>query len=277
MVIDWHAHIQECINKNKLIYGFHASAREKLFEKWMIIQQLEKDGKTVKQIESWFKRNDPDFVETYFLDLFSSHNLISFPKPHDFTIFITKDEIKYINSLNVSCKLKKFLLSTTILCKFIKIKNTQPDFNLPIRSYAYFLAFGVDEFSKRDNSFNKEYQKLTQTALKTKSVKVKVRAKLDNGYFYTKEIEHTVLVGDWIDWDAVDGYKFTPHLLEKKVYNFCNKQIKDRPVYKICCNCHKKFIPNVQNKRDLCDDCYQVKRRADWTNYKHKIRKKIEN
>ena len=68
------------------------------------------------------------------------------PKSHNFTIFITKDEIDHIKALNATKECKSFLLATVAFGKMMNIKRKKPTFNLRERSYIYYLATGRDDY-----------------------------------------------------------------------------------------------------------------------------------
>ena len=186
------------------------------------------------------------------------------PKSHNFTIFITKDEIDHIKALHATKECKSFLLSTVAFGKMMNIKRKKPTFNLRERSYIYYLATGRDDYNigaRRGPHIQEFISELVSMAeIKLKIVHTSISIYTGKRGGAKKKLTDLVLNASWINYKAFSGYEITSKALESEIKRLCDLAFAD-DVRKCEC-CGKEFDVTRRTQRKLCDNCYKEKRKS---------------
>ena len=266
LVINWKEQIQSCIDQTTVIPIFHAMPVEQKLEEILITKKLLEMKYEAEQILAWFQLAEQDCQKSMF-DVYTLIELAKkrrWPKSHNFTIFITKDEIEHIKDLNATKECKSFLLATVAFGKMMNIKRKKPTFNLRERSYIYYLATGRDDYNVGAHraAFIQDFisQLVSMSEIKLKIVHTSISVYTGKRGGAKKKLTDLVLNASWINYKAFAGYEITSKSLESEIKRLCDLAFSD-DVRKCEC-CGKEFDITSRTRRTLCDECYKEKRMA---------------
>ena len=258
MVIDWISHINKCVEEKKIIFSFHATRMEKHYQQILIVKKLLSLEYTAEDILQWFLTVEEKSEKSLWtiLDMIDTANKTRWPHNHSYKIYITENEIKYIQNLNTTKECKSFLLATVAFCKMMMIKRKKPTFNKRERSYIYYLATGKDEYntgSHRAPYIEAFIRKLEKDQIIQRKIKV-TNIKKNTGKRGGTVIDLTdiILNMPWVEWKVKKGYKITN--LDAQIAGLCNDLFEEDLF--VCSKCGKHFAGNNKTKRTLCIECY---------------------
>ena len=175
------------------------------------------------------------------------------------SFYITRKEIKFINSIDAPQEFRLFILGILIYAKYTKQQIGLPIVGTRERSYAYYLTNGTDEF----NIGKHRSQYINMLLSKTKESHglsfYPAATKIVNG---RSGVPKTVISvrANWINWEADSGYLVKN--LEKDALKLA-KKIKNQEF--VCSECGKKYFASTKSQTELCPECYKAKRRKEKT------------
>lgn len=264
MVIDWNRQIDECIRNTKIMPIFNGRPKSYMYEHRLIIKRLSDAGYSDMQIANWMiladstiihDSDDVEFVRKHY-------GRLIVPKRHDFKIFITMDEIRYIDSLKTSKENKSYLLSLICYLKMMKVRTNRPVIKPCQSAYIYYLAFGTDDYwhgKMRGRWISKFIKRLCDKKIIIEESKPTRYTRYTSGGPVKELINDTKMIIEWVNWDATDGYCIQNP--EVDIRMLADRAFKD-PV-KHCVNCGNEFIVTPHTKTKLCPKCQKSKRQSD--------------
>lgn len=257
MVIDWETQINECMRQGRLLPIFHGGSVERRYQELLCVKRLMEGGMLESEMLAWFVSAGAfDGFCLYDLEeLMRDSRKIRNPRKHDFRIWVTDAELRVIDSLQETKECKSFLLGAVAFAKMMTIKRKKPTFNVRERSYCYWIAMGSDDYSvgrHREPYMSAFLSRMVrQGVVSTKVAKTSIRKWTGRRGGAVKQLLDVVIQGDWIEWDARDGYEIKT--LERDVKALCDRAFKD-PVRR-CESCGREFPVSPRSKRTVCDDC----------------------
>lgn len=275
MVIDWISHINKCVDESKLIYSFHATQMEKHYQQILIVKKLLLLNYTEEEILDWFLKVEERSEKSLWdiENLIYTANRTRWPHNRKYKIYITQEEIDYINKLEATKECKSFLLATVAFCKMMMIKRKKPTFNIRERSYIYYLATGKDEFNigaRRGPYIEAFIRKLEKDKIIKRKVQItSIKKKTGKRGGSISDIADIVLNAPWVDWKSKKGIEIVD--VENQISELCNQVFEEEKF--ICIKCGQEFIGNRKTKKAMCDKCYK----EDLKERKTKSRKEIYN
>lgn len=262
MIFNWSKHIRYCVRNKTMKYGFHATALEKNYQRLLIIKYMCEHEWSLKRIHNWLVKYDSEWddMANDLVALVASASRVNWPKERDNTVYISKTELKKINSLPYVKEKRDWLLSLIVVAKVMYAKKGLAVVNSKERSYAWYLATGKDEFCvgrQKGQPMQSFLSELIQKGIiRTTTITRKYKSK--DGY-HTHNITNVVISADWLNFSKKTGYRMSD--FERQTIRFCKNRVKD--YYVICPQCGKKYIWNSQAKTSLCPTCYYKVRRAN--------------
>lgn len=259
MILDWHEYAIQCIKKNKILPIFHGTVNEKNYGKIYLLKYLLDCGYSKDKIINWFKEAGGSEIEFFIDDLDDyirkANNISTIER--QYSIYITDQELEYIDNLDFTKEYKSFLLGMIVVAKFMFYKKKCPSCNPKERSYAYFLGTGKDKY----NSGTTEKERLQQfiyNLQKNKIIQLQVISKYVQDFRTKKhkQVSNIVLGGNWIDFKAQKGHLIKN--LEKDTKKLCNTKLHNKKM--ICSQCKRVFYVSNKNKTTLCPRCYNKSR-----------------
>ena len=260
MVFDWQQHITRCVNGNKMVFSFNATAMEKQYQRLLVMKMMQERGRSKEYITNWLVKHDKEST-VYISDI--DHMLVTaekipWPTKKNYVFYITKNEIQYINALEYSKEQKAYLLGLVAMAKIMKIKKGLPTCNPRDRGYAWYIATGLTNYStgsqKKHQLYVLFHDLIHKNIIRVKSFIKKVKR---NDQYHTFEITNIILKADWVDFEATKGYKVRN--IEKDIRRICDKYLVE--TNKKCSLCGKDFKKTPQSKTELCPECYMQYRR----------------
>lgn len=270
MVINWESNLQECLNKKKIVPTFHASTIEKHIQKVYLTQLMLKKKMTHDEIHEWFKIALGDLYDSGYVNrLILSAARTRRPRQRDYKVYITKNEIEYINKLPYDKEFRSYLLAMVCFCKFMQIKKGIATVRVRDKSYIYYLSSGEDNYSvgkQRHTHIEEHYRDCLRSKILTlRTIGSTFKASWGGNVSRT----NIVIQAKWIDWNAQDGILINNP--DAQVPLICKKYIKED--LHVCNKCGKKYTRSSKAKTDLCPSCYEKQRREDVRNNVKRLRK----
>lgn len=261
MVIDWGKQIDECMRCTELLPTFHGGPVERRLQEILCVKRLVEMGYDDTKILHWMALAGagPGMCLEEVWDLMAAAKRRRWPKRHDFRVWITMAEIERIDSLQESRECKSFLLGAIAFAKMMMIKRKKPTFNVRERSYCYWIAMGSDDYNvgrEREPYMSAFLSRMIrQGVVSTKVTKTSYKVRTGKKGGAVRQILNVVIQGDWIEWDARDGYEIKT--LEKDVKALCDRAFRD-PVRE-CESCGKEFPVGPRSRKRICDECQREK------------------
>lgn len=258
MVINWEENLKKCLKQKKIIPTFHATVIEQHLQKVYLTQLMLKEKMSHQEIHDWFKSAMGDIYDSGFVNrLILTAADIRHPRHRNYTIYITKKEIEYINKLPYNKEFRMYLLALVCFLKFMVIKKGLATVRTADKSYIYYLATGNDYYTLTKNR-RPFIEESYRDCLSKKYLTLKTtQSRFKTGWGGQTSRINIVIQAKWIDWNAKDGIKITDP--ERQIHALCKKSIKEDK--HICSMCGKSYIFNTKSKTTLCPDCYKKDRK----------------
>ncbi len=272
MVIDWKRQIDQCIEQGRVMPIFHGGRRGISYEHALIIKRLLKDGYDDAQILDWMRKAGSELVtDDYSLDeMKRAMGLLTAPKEHDFTIYVTQAELDYIEALDATKEQKTYLLSYLCFLKLMTRRTKRAILKDHQEAFIYWLAFGSDDYragKHRSQALDPFMKRLVaKKALTLKTTIVTFCRYTDHGP--VKEPMACVIAKlPWADMEASEGIRIT--IPEKEIGELAAKSFSEDT--RVCECCGKSFPCTGYTRRNLCEVCYAEDRRRQKREYKRKV------
>lgn len=270
MVINWEANLQKCLDQKKVVPTFHASAIEKHIQKVYLTQMMLKKHMSHEEIHEWYQIALGDVYDSGYVNrLILSAARTRRPRQRDYKIYITLEEIKYINKLPYDREFRAYLLSLVCFCKFMQIKKGIATVRARDKSYIYYLSSGEDNYSigkQRHSHIEEQYRDCLKSKILTlKTIGSTFKASWGGNVSRT----NIVIQAKWIDWEAQDGILIDNP--DAQMPLICKKYIKEDKY--VCTQCGKAYTRSSKAKTTLCPDCYKKVRRSYKTSKQNQYRR----
>lgn len=269
MVINWEANLQKCFDQKKIVPTFHASAIEKHIQKVYLTQMMLKKRMSHEEIHEWYKTALGDVYDSGYVNrLILSAARTRRPRQRDYKIYITQEEIKYINSLPYDKEFRAYLLSLVCFCKFMLIKKGIATVRARDKSYIYYLSSGEDNYSvgkQRHAHIESQYR----DCLKSKNLTLKtIGSTFKASWGGNVSRTNIVIQAKWIDWNATEGILVDNP--DTQMPLICKKYIKEDKC--VCSECGKTYTRSSKAKTTLCSKCYEKQRKLNVRNNVRRLR-----
>lgn len=218
-------------------------------------------GYTDVQIANWMILADSDLIHDAddVHDFKLMYKKLIVPKKHDFKVYITNEEIEYINKIKTTKENKGYLLAFVCYLKLMKVRTKRPVLKALQSAYIYYLAFGTDDYWR--GKYRKRWiepfmrdlwnkKTLTRDNKPTRYTKYTKRGPVKENIYDSK------INAKWIDWEATEGYCIENPEVDVKMLV---EQMLKTPE-KVCSNCGRLFEVTPRTKTDLCPECWSRER-----------------
>ncbi len=268
MVIDWNKQIDECIRNTKIMPIFNGKPASYMYEHRLIIKRLEDMGYSDVQIANWMILAESNIVfDVDNVKFIKKHyGRLAVPKKHDFRVFITADEIQYIDSMKASLENKSYLLALVCYLKLMKVRAKRPVLKPGQSAYIYYLAFGTDDYWN-GKARGRWISKFIRHLCAEKIIEEDSRP--------TRYVRHTSkgpvkvsicdikVTAKWVQWNAAEGYCIQNPEVDIRL--LVGNAFKG--MFKECTNCGASFEVTPYTKTTLCPECQKAMRyqkNRDW-------------
>jgi len=266
MILDWYSYCETVHSTKKLLTkdpADHKSlfkqeifyVRYLIYKKHYTKLQCYTEWRKIKNGRANILKKDPDQLAIEFFNIYQAANRINrIPGPLS-EIIIFKDEVDYLNSLQVPKWIKEFWMAELIYYKFAtqiysQVELTPTVLSWCLRQVTDLKASNRTFFDHRDQigKYNAQFEVI----------------KINN----LNNHEYNIMTPKFLNTDNKSPVLIINNLDQIKTGI---KLIKDN--YEICENCGKKFIKSSKSQTQLCTGCYKKYRRK----YKTEKQKKYDD
>lgn len=261
MVIDWKRQIDECIRQNRIMPIFNGRPSAYAYEHLLIVKRLVEKGYDDSQILNWMTVAGSDLVISVEAveDLRRTVMIRkNWPKEHDFTIYVTKGELDYIEALEATKEQKSYLLAYVCYLKLMRCRTKRNVLKPRQEAFIYYLAFGDDNYKhgKDRRRFIQPFMRklFGRKVLTYASKTVRYTRYAETGPLF-EEISYTGVNAKWVDWDAKEGEGcIRIDNPEFEIKDLASRAFSEN--IRICECCGKEFPYDGYTKRNICEDCW---------------------
>lgn len=264
MIRSWKQIADKSIEQGRLIKLFHAKEMTNYMEKIFVLKRIKENNPEAseEEIKRQFllvlddkEKEGGEFNEWY-------NSLLKFALQNnwpndDIDVYVTKEEITYINQIQAPKEFRLFVLGTIIYGKFTFKRYGIPILNNLDRGFVYYMIIGEDNYNKKTerNQFITKYWNDSNCNHGFTFVPKVSRIQRDDGFVAVKT--NIIAYADWCNYEATEGY-----LIHDYYRDPLSLSSKIKEWRRECPECGKKYKVKNRSKTLLCEDCYSYYRKT---------------